>query len=135
MAAMLMRFSDTARGRKNCVLLSGAVFGALHMTSVFGGTELAQALIGSLAAGILGLVFAAAYLRSKNLLSCMLVHALWNIIAKSARALSPDTLSVVNLSYELIVLFVMPVFALKIASMAEPFYCNQGRNNEKSLDS
>jgi membrane protease YdiL (CAAX protease family) len=74
MTAMLVQFGGTAKGRIFCVLLNGLVFGLLHL---IGGDLLAV-----LFTGILGIGFAAAYVYSKNLLSCIIFHALWNIVFK-----------------------------------------------------
>jgi len=117
---MLIRWSGSERGRLGCVLVSGTVFGALHMVNIVIGADVSATLASSLAASVVGVAFAAALLRSKNLLSCIVIHAIWNITVKSANALTLYTPPLISSILDLLML-AMPIFAVNLALRSKPF--------------
>ena len=70
------RFSNTRRGVLAAIILSSVIFGAAHIPNVLSGVPLSSALIQALQATLLGILFAAIYLRSGNLWICIIIHAL-----------------------------------------------------------
>ena len=70
------RFSNTRRGVLAAIILSSVIFGAAHIPNVLSGVPLSSALIQALQATLLGVLFAAIYLRSGNLWICIIIHAL-----------------------------------------------------------
>lgn len=72
---LLDRFSDTKKGVLGAVLISSLIFGCAHIPNVLAGVPLSSALIQSLQATLLGVLFAAIYLRSGNLWICIIAHA------------------------------------------------------------
>ena len=58
------RFSNTRRGVLAAIILSSVIFGAAHIPNVLSGVPLSSALIQALQATLLGVLFAAIYLRS-----------------------------------------------------------------------
>lgn len=72
---LLDRFSDTKNGVLGAVLISSLIFGCAHIPNVLSGVPLSSALIQSVQATLLGVVFAAIYLRSGNLWICIILHA------------------------------------------------------------
>lgn len=70
------RFSNTRRGVLTAIILSSVIFGAAHIPNVLSGVPLSSALIQALQATLLGILFAAIYLRSGNLWICIIIHAL-----------------------------------------------------------
>ena len=69
-------FSNTRRGVLAAIILSSMIFGAAHIPNVLSGVPLSSALIQALQATLLGVLFAAIYLRSGNLWICIIIHAL-----------------------------------------------------------
>ena len=115
MTAILIQFGETAKGRICCVLFSGIVFGLVHL---FGGNFLTV-----LFTGILGIGFAAAYVYSKNLLSCIIVHALWSYIAKIPNGLFVDErLLAASQMIMYISLVAILLFAIVLTIKAEPHF-------------
>lgn len=72
---LLDRFSDTKKGVLGAVIISSLIFGCAHIPNVLAGVPLSSALIQALQATLLGVLFAAIYLRSGNLWICIIVHA------------------------------------------------------------
>jgi membrane protease YdiL (CAAX protease family) len=126
MTAMLAKWSGTAKGRVLCVLLSGVVFGAGHVWNIFYSGDVRGELMNSLGAGIYGAGWAAAYLYSKNLLSCMLTHALSDIAVHLSNGLIADVfdttlLRALHIAQPLLVYVVIPLFAIVLSVKAKPF--------------
>jgi membrane protease YdiL (CAAX protease family) len=122
MTAMLIQWSDTAKGRIFVVLISGLVFGVSHFK---GG------LFSVLIASILGIGFSAVYLYSKNLMSCMLLHALYDIPAHLSHLIaesSENTLHhILNNAQTILMYAAIPLFALFLCVKAKPFELKERR--------
>ena len=118
MTAMLIQFGGTAKGRIFCVLLNGLVFGLIHL---IGGDFLTVLFTGALGVG-----FAAAYVYSKNLLSCMVVHALWNIAFKIPNGFIVDVNNAGLLAASQMVTYIsigaIFLFAIILTIKSKPFY-------------
>ena len=118
MTAMLVRFGETGKGRIFCVLLNGLVFGILHFFD--GG------FVSVLLTGLLGIGFAAAYVYSKNLLSCMVVHALWNIALKISGGLIVDIDNAALLealrAVGIVLYGAIPLFAIVLTIKSKPLF-------------
>lgn len=66
---------------RKAIIISSAVFGALHIFNVFTGVTFLAAFIQALNAALMGIFFGTLYIRSgKNLWPCILIHALWDLI-------------------------------------------------------
>lgn len=72
----LERFSGTKRGVLCAVIFSGVIFGAMHMTNAFQGVSLFSAFVQAVNASLLGVIFGAVYVRTKNLWLVVFFHAL-----------------------------------------------------------
>lgn len=66
---------DSARGVWLTVILSGAIFGAVHMTNVFAGAAVYGVLMQAVAAAAVGMYFGAIYIRCGNIWFLVLLHA------------------------------------------------------------
>lgn len=118
MTAMLNEYGVTVRGRLMSVIVSGVVFGFLHLM----GGNMMQVLLTS----IIGIAFCAAFLYSKNLTSLMLIHALWNVLIKTVDGLivdmhSAELLRIVHIAQPIILFAIIPSFALILSAKASPF--------------
>lgn len=66
---------------RKSIVMSGVVFGALHMFNVFIGVTFTSALIQAINAFLMGIFFGAVYVRSsKNLWTCIILHAAWDFV-------------------------------------------------------
>lgn len=72
----LERFSKTKRGILWAVILSGVLFGAVHLTNISQGVTVTSAMIQAINAAFLGVIFGAVYARSGNIWLVMTFHAL-----------------------------------------------------------
>ena len=68
-------FSKTKRGILGAILLNGFIFGALHMSNVFSGVKLESAIVQSITAGLLGMILAAVYARTRSIWLVIIAHA------------------------------------------------------------
>ena len=122
MTAMLVQWGDTAKGRTLIVLISGIVFGVSHFKGGW---------FSVLIASILGTGFSAVYLYSKNLMSCMLLHALYDIPAHLGHWIaesSENTLHHILDNAQAILMYAaIPFFALFLCVKAKPFELKERR--------
>ena len=113
------RFSNTRRGVLAAIILSSVIFGAAHIPNVLSGVPLSSALIQALQATLLGVLFAAIYLRSGNLWICIIIHALVDFGGLMASGIFGNgdmtdmigSLSVLNLAVT-VPLFLIPCIVL-----------------------
>ena len=68
-------FSKTKRGILGAILLNGVFFGVLHMSNVLSGVKLESAIVQSVTAGLLGIILAAVYARTRNIWLVIIAHA------------------------------------------------------------
>lgn len=119
MCGMLDKWKGSVRGRIAMVVISGVLFGTLHTWGVIYGNDLISCLWQTLYSALWGMFVAAIYLYSGNLLYCMGLHAVWDIIVKI-----PDYFcdgvshgimyQVINTTQDVISLGVLPVIAILI---------------------
>jgi membrane protease YdiL (CAAX protease family) len=69
-----------AQGRKNrlvlAVGLSSGIFGLLHLINIFSGAPVVETLFQVMYATAIGLLFAAVYARTRNIIATMIIHTL-----------------------------------------------------------
>lgn len=70
------KFDKTKKGIYISIALSSIIFGVAHVTNVFYGVSLESSLIQAAGASMLGALFAAIYLRSRNIWVVVIIHAL-----------------------------------------------------------
>ena len=122
MSGMILRFSFSILGRISMVLVSGIVFGFAHIFDLFLSGNMQGFLLTLITASILGIAFAAIYLYSKNLLSCIFVYALYGVAVNlSDNLIYGVSLDFINKVQFFILYVVVPVFAIIIALKAEPY--------------
>jgi membrane protease YdiL (CAAX protease family) len=79
--ALALRYGRSAKGLWGTVLLSGLLFGFVHMFNMLSGVSLGSALVQSLGAAGIGFFFVAVYLRGGNIWFLILLHALVDSVA------------------------------------------------------
>lgn len=119
---MLLKWTGSKQGRLGAALLSGVVFGMAHLLN---GDELQPLLQNALGAGILGFAFAAVYLYSGNLLSCMFIHAIYDIAVHLSNGLLSTVsggwfLNIMQAAQPILLYMLIPLYAIVIAIVAKP---------------
>lgn len=120
---MLLKWKSTIRGRIMCVLLSGLLFGLLHLFGFIYGNSIIDCLWSGLYAGIWGMFIAAIYMMSENLLLVMLIHTIWDIIVRIPDYFVADwstgiLLKIIYILQDIIQLGVFPITAILICIFA-----------------
>jgi len=120
--AILIKWGDKAKGRITAALISALVFGLVHFLNVFTGSG--GSITHVLKCFTVGIMFAAVYIYSGNLLSAMIMHSFYNIVV-AAMDLVIDKNEVFmlaySIAYEAILLLVGPVIAIILIRKAKPF--------------
>ena len=72
---LLDRFTNSRKGVLWAIILSSLIFGCCHIPNVMAGIPFKSVLIQTVQATLMGIVFAAIYLRSGNIWICIIAHA------------------------------------------------------------
>lgn len=80
MSGMLEKWTHKISGRILTVFLTGFLFGSLHLDTILFGADIGYSFFHVLTSSMFGALMAAIYMTSGNLLFCMILHALWDII-------------------------------------------------------
>ena len=116
-----IRYGRDAKGVWLSVVLSGFLFGAVHMINLSAGVTLISALMQSLVAMFCGFFFAAAYLRGGNIWVMIFLHALVDsgglfaaafladdtTAADAINGLNPDTWYVLPIFYTVLTVILL----------------------------
>lgn len=119
MSGMLRKWSGTIKGRIAMVFLSGILFGAIHILNFVFSRDIISCLRNSLYASAFGTFVATIYLLSQNLLLCMVMHAVWDIIIRIPRYFCENIqngamVSFINISQDVLELAIFPLVAVLI---------------------
>ena len=74
----LERFGDTKKGVWYSIIISGVIFGLLHLGNMFGGQSVANTITQVVSAAATGIMFGLIYYKTKNIWSVIALHALWD---------------------------------------------------------
>lgn len=114
----LDKFGNSKKGILTSVILSGVIFGGVHLTNIFSGVNVGSAMIQALEAGLLGILLAAIYLRSGNIWITIIAHALTDFASLLPSGIfgNGDFVDSVNnlsaLNFLAIPVFLIPIFVL-----------------------
>ncbi len=75
---IMIKIGDRWYGRLVAAFISATIFGMAHLIGI---SSLEQAIYRFITTGVIGLVFAAIYIYSKNILWSMIIHAIYDIPA------------------------------------------------------
>ena len=81
LGTLMRQWKDDHRKVIFAVLLTSAIFGAIHLTNINSGAGVFVSVMQAISSGFLGVTFAAVYIRSGNLLVPMTFHVLTDIMA------------------------------------------------------
>ena len=74
----LERFGKDKKGVWYSIIVSGVMFGLMHLGNIFGGQDVIGTLSQVVGASVTGIVFGVIYYRTKNIWSVVILHALWD---------------------------------------------------------
>lgn len=118
MSGMLQKWKTSVKGRIGMVFLSGLLFGAGHILNFLFGNDIISCLWNSLYASAFGVFAASIYLYSGNLLFCMILHTVWDIVIRIPRYfcenVSGPILNYISVFCDIIELGVFPIIAIAI---------------------
>lgn len=125
MSGMLERWTGSVKGRIGMTALSGVLFGSLHIWGFLFGGDVISSLWNALYATAWGMFMAAIYLRSRNLLLCMTMHAVWDIAIRvwdyfCVGLQQGVMLAGIRAAEDILQLAVMPVIAIVICVLYKP---------------
>lgn len=72
------RFGKDRKGVIFSIVISGVIFGIMHITNLFFGQDLFTTLTQILSASIMGISFGAVYYKTKNIWAVIILHGLWD---------------------------------------------------------
>lgn len=92
---LLEHFGTTHAGIVKACVVSGVIFGAMHVVNLFGGMDPAGVVVQMLSTAGAGMVFAAIYFRCGNLWATVVLHALWDasLLAATVSSKGVDAVS------------------------------------------
>lgn len=114
----LDKFGNSKKGILTSTILSGVLFGAVHLSNIFSGVSVGSACIQALEAALLGILFAQIYLRSGNIWITVIVHALTDFASMFASGIygagnAVDTINKLSaINFIAIPVFLTPVLIM-----------------------
>ena len=119
MSGMLLKWKDTTKGRIGMVSVTGLLFGAAHILNVVFGNDIISCLWNALFSAAFGMFLAAIYLHSGNIILCMVLHAVWDIVIRVDRYFCMNihegfVLDFINVSQDILELGIFPLVAIAI---------------------
>ena len=129
--AILIKWGDKVKGRIIAMLITAILFGLIHFLNVFTGSG--GDITHVLKSFTMGIMLAAVYIYSKNLLSAMAMHSFYNVVLSAADLVISENnifLYVYSIAYEAVLLLVGPVIAITLIIKAKPF----GNLADEALD-
>jgi len=122
--AILIKLGDRVKGRIIAMLVSVILFVLFHMANIFVGSSVSEAISNSIMTIGPGIMLAAVYIYSKNILSAMIMHTLYNLalhVMSLASQVNDAVWSILNI-FSLISLFIIgPILAIILIIKAKPF--------------
>lgn len=119
MSGMLLKWRRTAKGRIGMILVTGILFGSLHLLNVLFSHDLEYCIWNAIYSSAFGVFMAAIYLHSKSISLCMVLHAVWNIIIRIPgnffEEIQEGTLSAfIYTSQDILLLGILPIISIII---------------------
>lgn len=74
----LERYGDTKKGVWYSIIISGLIFGLIHLGNFFHGQDLVSTVTQIMNASAIGVVFGLIYYKTKNIWSVIVLHGLWD---------------------------------------------------------
>lgn len=74
----LERFGNNKKGVWYSIIVSGVIFGIIHLGNILNGQDFSTTIIQALTAVVAGIFFGIIYYKTKNIWSVILLHAIWD---------------------------------------------------------
>ena len=74
----LERYGDTKKGIWYSIIISGVIFGLMHVGNIFGGQSVPMTITQMINAAGSGILFGLIYYKTKNIWSVIFLHGLWD---------------------------------------------------------
>ena len=74
----LEQFGKTKKGVWYSIIISGLLFGLMHVGNILGGQDVIATIIQTVGAAATGIVFGVIYYKTKNIWSVIFLHGLWD---------------------------------------------------------
>lgn len=115
------RFGKDRKGVIYSIVVSGSIFGFMHITNLFFGQDVFTTLIQIMAAIVTGVSFGAIYYRTKNIWSVIILHGLWDFAVFFAQINATTSCVEISSTIDTItpVLGVLAVFSSAFTSIPE----------------
>lgn len=119
MSGMLAKWKNSVKGRLAMVYLTGLCFGATHILNFLFGSDIISCLWQALYASAFGIFVAAIYLHSGNLLLCMVIHTVWDILIRIPNYFCENTqygllTDIIYITADILELGIFPIVAIVI---------------------
>lgn len=127
MSGMLSKWEYTVKGRIAMTLITGFLFGMLHILNVLFNNDIMYCLWNSLYSSAFGVFLAAIYLHSKNITFCMVLHTVWDIVVNIPGNFCEGihegaVLNFIHVSQDILQLGIFPIVAIIICILKEKDY-------------
>ena len=106
----LERYGDTKKGVWYSIIISGIIFGLMHIGNIVSGQDIATTIIQIFNAASMGIIFGLVYYKSKNIWSVIFLHAFWDfslflsdIIPTTSTTVMTTQVSVVSLIFSILI--------------------------------
>lgn len=118
----LDKFGNTGKGVMVSAIASSVIFGAAHLLNIRSGVSVSSAVVQALQATLLGVLFAAIYLRTGNIWITVIAHALTDFAALAASGLFGvgDMIDGINAISWLNLVVTVPVFLIPTVILLRP---------------
>lgn len=122
------------------VILSGFLFGVFHFSNILDGRSFLSVLGQVIQCTGLGIIYSAAYMRSRNLYSLMFLHAvrdifvmseLFTVDANIVGIMSPQNVDFIQLIVILVIDILLAMFLLRKKKMQEIIDCDSSKSSLK----
>ena len=100
----LERYGDTKKGVWYSIIISGTIFGLMHLGNIIGGQDVVGTIVQVISACGTGIMFGLIYYKTKNIWSVICLHSLWDfslflgeVIPVTEKTASVTAVSIVGL--------------------------------------
>jgi membrane protease YdiL (CAAX protease family) len=120
--AILIKWGDRVKGRIMAMLITALLFALIHFLNVFSGSggDISHVL----KTFTMGIMLAAVYIYSKNLLSAIIMHSFYNVVLNASNLIidKSEVFQIAySIAYEAVLLIIGPVLAILLIRKAKPF--------------
>lgn len=133
------RFGKDRKGVIFSIIISGIIFGIIHITNIFYGQDLSTTLMQILTATISGAAYGAIYYKTKNIWSVVILHGLWDFSLFFANINAATTCVTINSTIDgilpnLNILYLLMIIIISIPEIGLSFILLGKNSINEELD-